>query len=157
MDDNKAKNIFEAAGQSRKPVKPAVSPSEKTESAGKDEPSKKSSVDNSSNKYHVDPEINEMFEKMYEMQDDLQTKVTTVYERSGVSVKEIQNYLDNPNNFTTEVWAEMQAQKAALEEKIRIALNKSVKKSSRISEQKGSISKERNAKTLGSRKNWISM
>lgn len=62
MDENKAKNIFEAAGKGKKnpPKPPASSPSSK-----KNPPPTEISTDHEIINMHKDPEINDMLNRMF--------------------------------------------------------------------------------------------
>ncbi|QLH36363.1 MAG: hypothetical protein HWD61_09660 [Parachlamydiaceae bacterium] len=67
---------------------------------------------------HPDPEINVMFNKMYQMRDEILTKLATIYESAGLTTAQVKNYLDNPNNFPPETWQRIQSERDILEKKV---------------------------------------
>jgi hypothetical protein len=160
MDENKPKNIFEAAGKAKKPSPSKSVPSSphKKEEAAR-QPNETVSINPTQLlDLHRDPEINEMLNKMYRMQEDFQGKLSEVYEKAGISPRQIRNFLDNPGNFSPEVWQRIQGQRESLEKRINEVLKLNIKKI-----KSGQIlgvtagGKERKSKTLGARKNWIPM
>jgi hypothetical protein len=162
MDYNKPKNIFEAAGQSRKPAKKApVLPAGKPAQAKATlKPTFSPEIDlkeSEMHHYHNDPEINYMFNQMFKMQDEIEGKLNEMYEKGGLTRDQIKNYIDNPDNFPPDLWSKIQKQRLELENKVRVVLKKKPKQSASSSQQKVSTAKERKAKTLGARKNWIPM
>lgn len=156
MDENKPKNIFEHADRLKKE-------SSAKKVTQKVTPQKKEAFlpDISENllDLHHDPEINSMLNKMYRMQDNIQLKLNEIYDSSGVSSKQITNFLNNPSNFPPDVWQKIQQQRDTLEKKIGDVLKSYVKKpkSGYISGKSDGVSKERKSKTLGARRNWIPM
>lgn len=155
MDENKPKNIFEHARAKKGSPQKGI-PSQKEEVFPQE------SVILSSDKLldlHRDPEINNMLNKMYRMQDGIQSKLHEIYDHSGVSSKQIANFLNNPSNFPPEVWQKIQQQRDSLEKKIGEVLKHYAKKpkTGYLSGKTGGVSKERKSKTLGSRRNWIPM
>lgn len=103
-----------------------------------------------------DPELNDMFAKIYKMKDDLDNKFSRVREITGLSGSEISNYLNNPNNFTPFQWKQMEMDKKQAEEKLYLGLGKGSKEKSakKLVEKK---TKERRGKMLGARKKWLQM
>lgn len=108
---------------------------------------------------HPDPEINDMLNRMYQMREDIQTKLNDIYDKAGVSANQVKNFLDNPSNFPPDIWQRIQSQRDMFEKKISEVLSFYGKKKtkSHVGGAKGGISKERKSKTLGSRRNWIPM
>lgn len=157
MDENKPKNIFETAGKAKKPVPASslTSVPKKIETTQQPQPQKVITPENLLN-LHRDPEINEMLNKMYRMQEDLQTKLKQIYDANGISSNQIRNFLNNPGNFPPDVWQKIQMQRDALEKKIREVLPTYAKKT-KTGHIAGMTSKERKSKTLGARKKWIPM
>ena len=160
MNEDKPKNIFEAAGKAKKPApsKGAVpSPSPKKEGTPPPEVNlnpPKELVD-----LHRDPEINEMLNKMFSVQENFQTQLNEIYDSSGISTNQIKNYLNNPGNFSPDMWQKIQGQRDVLEKKMGDVLKTYAKKRTKghIAQGKNGLSKERKSKTLGTRKNWIPM
>ncbi|MBN9379104.1 MAG: hypothetical protein BGO14_08915 [Chlamydiales bacterium 38-26] len=107
---------------------------------------------------HGDPEINDMLNKMYRMQEDIQSRLGEIYDNAGLSTNQIKTYLNNPNNFSPEIWQKIQSQRDLLEKKILDVLKLYAKKEKKgFLSGPGEISKERRSKTLGARRNWIPM
>lgn len=161
--EDKPRNIFDAASQqSRKKIveKKTASENEIKTPIPKSEPTKSPEI-NLSNKplenLHKDPEINLMFNQMLQMQDEYQSKLTQIYDDNGFTTKSIRDYLENPNNFDPATWQKIKAQRDTLENQINTVLKKPKKTNVHISQEGKSLSKERKAKTLGARKNWIQM
>ncbi len=154
MDENKPKNIFEEAGRAKKKVSSKTletSPSEKKME------SQTQPVSFSSGQLldlHRDPEINVMLNKMYRMQEDIHNRLEQIYNNSGLSTSQIKNFLNNPGNFPPEIWQRIQGQRDIFEKKIVEVLQIYAKKPKK---EHISGSKERKAKTLGARRNWIPM
>lgn len=164
MDEDKPKNIFEAAAASRpkkKPLAPSQGmaiPAPKEREISRNEPVFEGSAELIH--MHRDPDINQMLNKMYRMQDDLQSRLTQIYDENSISSNQVKNFLDNPSNFPPEVWQKIQNQRDSLENKIGAVLKTYARKKKKGiigMNQKEGVSKERKSKTLGSRRNWIPM
>lgn len=160
MDENKPKNIFEAAGKTKKNVPSKSAPPKPLPK--KMETPQPENISVSSEKLlnlHRDPEINEMLNKIYNMQDDIQTKLNEIYEKNAISPRQVKKYLNNPRNFPPDVWQKIQLQRDTLERKIGDILQSYVKpqKKGHLTGMPSGTSKERRIKTLGSRKKWIPM
>ncbi|BBI17994.1 hypothetical protein [Neochlamydia sp. S13] len=161
MNDKKAKNIFEAVKNSATslvskshgsgPEKKEVIPAEEVNFLKTDEILQ----------LHGDAEINEMLNKMYRMQEDIQSKMHEMYGNAGLSTHQVRNYLDNPSNFSPEMWQKIQVQRDQLEKKVNDVLKIYAKKAKTFQTghmlKASEIAKERKAKTLAARKNWIPM
>lgn len=102
----------------------------------------------------LDPETEKIFEQMFKMRDELQNRLGDFYEKTGFSASEVEKFFNNPNNFTQEKWAKIQRDRSELEKKIYNVLGVEVKLQKQKVE-KEQTSKERKAKSLGMRKNWI--
>nr|WP_166156168.1 hypothetical protein [Neochlamydia sp. AcF84]NGY95188.1 hypothetical protein [Neochlamydia sp. AcF84] len=161
MDDKKAKNIFEAVKDSTTRLvsknhesgheKRQILPTEEVDFLKTDEILQ----------LHGDPEINEMLNKMYRMQEDIQSRMHEIYGNAGLSTHQVRNYLDNPSNFSPEMWQKIQLQRDQLEKKVHDVLKIYAKKAKTLQAghmlKASGIAKERKAKTLAARKNWIPM
>lgn len=100
--------------------------------------------------------VQEMLDRIRFMEDDLQKKMDKICELSGMSQKEIESFIENPNNFRPGYWKRAQLQKEQLEEKLYNALGLKAKKNI-IKKKKVKLAKERKGKTLGARKGWMPM
>lgn len=160
MDENNPKNIFDAVSQAKKmpSKKPPVSSAKATPAKAPAENLSREKKD--AQNLHTDPEINQMLNQMLDMREDITTKLSNIYEKAGLSVSQVKNYLDNPNNFPPDIWQKIQLQRDSLEKRIGDVLKTYAKK-----KKKGHVAglretggaKERKSKTLGARRNWIPM
>jgi hypothetical protein len=103
-----------------------------------------------------DPELNDIFAKIYKMKDDLDSKFSHIREMTGMSGTEISTYLNNPNNFTPFQWKQMESDKKLAEERLYLGLGHGTKerRAKKVSEKQA---KERRGKMLGARKKWLQM
>lgn len=158
MEDNKYKNIFDAAGQIKKSMDPKVPASPEII---KQDPLSDLILTGSEEllNLHGDTEINAMLNKMYRMQQHIQTSLNQIYESAGLSTSQIKNFLNNPSNFPPDIWQKIQGQRDSLEKKIGEVLKVYAKqpKKGHIAKITSEESKERKSKTLGARKKWIPM
>jgi len=107
-------------------------------------------------KASVDNELEEMLSRLRQMDEDLKGKVSRICEITGMTRKEVNRYIENPDNFTNFEWEEVQKEKKVLEERIYAAIGIKAKKTLE-KQKKKKITKERRGKTLGGRKGWIPM
>ncbi len=103
-----------------------------------------------------DQDLEEMLKKLHNMDDDLQQRMDKVCILSGMSPKEVKRFIENPDNFSTDDWSQMQQKKEALEKKIYTGIGDQSKKHI-MKKKKKKMQKGRRGKTLGSRKGWIQM
>lgn len=149
--ENSPFNLFEKKSKSL-PSKTSKSPLDVSDSATQSS-AKKSPPPSTS-------EINEMIEKMKKLHDQLNKQIEDTYQHAGIDDKLIKRYLDNPNNFEGEQWKNLQNQRQALLKTIWTNLgeeNLSYVQSKQKEKQIEQAKKERKGKTLGARRNWISM
>jgi hypothetical protein len=67
-------------------------------------------------------------------------------------------HLDNPNNFTSEEWERVQKERQKLLNSLKTEQElKAPEKGELKPEQATKLNKERRSKTIGARRNWISM
>lgn len=97
--------------------------------------------------------VNATIKKIFEMQEELKTKLEDIYEKTGLSRKEIEDFLKNPKNFPPGKWEQIQKDRALLEEKIQAIIG--VDKKHVAKQEESKLSKDRKGKLLGGRKNWI--
>ena len=74
------------------------------------------------------------------MQEDINIKLSEIYDGSGISFNQIKNFLNNPSNFPPEVWQRIQIQRDVLEKKIGDVLQNMIKKNKMGSMGKGEVS-----------------
>ncbi len=142
-------NIFERAGQAfgfkKKKKKPETSiPAEQAVAPPPQEP------------ILEDLEIDEIFRKIREMDQDLQKRIENVIQLSGMSKEELDSYIDDPKNFPPDQWSKMQHDKEELERKMYSLIGSQAKKRT-LRFKKKKLEKGRRGKTLGSRKKWLQM
>jgi Glu-tRNA(Gln) amidotransferase subunit E-like FAD-binding protein len=101
-----------------------------------------------------DKEMQEIMKRVREMDEDLQKKIDRICELSGMTRKEVTNFLENPSNFHPEQWKVMQLQREQFEKQFYSIMGVELKKKKNI---KKKFTKERHGKTLGLRKGWINM
>lgn len=105
---------------------------------------------------NVSTEAKEMLQKMELMGDDLQKKMDEICELCGMTRKELNAYIENPQNFPAHSWEKAQTEKTKLEKKIYTILGIQQKQAD-LKKKRLQMDKERKGKTLGGRKGWIQM
>lgn len=103
-----------------------------------------------------DEEIREIFSEMYKKHEELNIKIDKIYQLSGKDPKEVDEYFNDPTHFKPSEWERMQARKEEVEASIT-GLSKSDIKKRKVKKHVSKMSKDRKGKTLGARKNWLSM
>ncbi len=104
------------------------------------------------------PEIDAMFAKINAMKDDLDSKLNKICEMTGMSTKEINSYLNNPNNFSPQQWERMERAKKNVEEKLYLGLGLGiVAKQQKAKKAQEKQTRERRGKMIGARKKWMQM
>lgn len=149
-------NIFDEArkqlGKSKKKKRPR-DPSQQESSA----PKNPSPIAQSGNNLSAsDSSPLDMIKKIREMDNDLQKKMEHICDLSGMSKKELDTYIENPQNFKTGAWLKAQSLKEKLEENFYEILGAQEKKKN-LQKKKLKLSKDRRGKTLGGRKGWLQM
>src|SRR5947209_7916213 len=138
-------NLFSLFKESSRHLDHPARPAEKTDQPT---PSQKATPS--------DTDIEDMLSKMSEMHDNLNEKLRETCERFGMDKNEIRNFLENTNNFRVEEWKNVQSQRKQLLSEVWKTLGK--KEDEGLSkEELEKKEKLRKGKTLGSRRNWISM
>lgn len=138
-------SIFDPAFHSaKKKVKP------------KEESAKPLPVQKSSEKPQSDEEISQIFGKMHKMHEELNQKIDKAYKLSGKDPQEVDEYFNDPSHFTPQEWSRIQERKELLEESLT-GLSKAEVKKKKVKKHVSKMSKDRKGKTLGARKNWLSM
>lgn len=103
-----------------------------------------------------DEEVTTMFERIGSLQKDLEKKLDALYEKGGISHKDLETYLSNPDNFTDEEWQRVHKDRDRFLNLIWNGLG-SEKKKMQVSKTEKKAAKKRKRKTLGSRKGWMRM
>jgi len=148
-------NIFdEAKKQAGKKKKKKVTSSSEGKSVSKSQA--KESTPTIASSPVGDMEVDDMLKRLRDMDQDLQKKMERVCELSGMTKREIEQYIENPHNFTDSQWQKMQKEKEKLEEDIYAAIGIRAKKRI-LKKKKKKIAKGRRGKTLGGRKGWMKM
>lgn len=111
--------------------------------------------DNRRRKVQLNPELTRMLERIFEMREDIRKQMEAIFEKTGLSQLEIENFLNNPRNYPPGKWEKIQNEKKMLEEKLDKALG--ITKKQKAQQQEAKTAKDRKGKLLGSRKNWIPM
>lgn len=143
MGADKPTNIFDEAGRSRKPI-----------SKAKGKPP--ASVSPKVNKGDQNIPLDELISNVNKSRDEVVTKLDLIQKELGMSVKDVKEYLNNPRNFKPEQWVYLKEQKKAMQDKLVNELGPDIVKLAEKAEI-SKTAKERKGKTLGARKNWISM
>lgn len=136
-------NIFEAAGKQGK--------------AGKDKSSQGKTDGIASKKNEpnsVDPEINDMLDKMKFMKEDLENQLSSVYQKGKESKVNVSLLVESANALTTSQLEKMREQEKLLADKINavIPAESCLKKPMKSKEK---LTQERQGKMRGARNNWI--
>lgn len=151
MDNSPSHNIFDEASKKRSP--PTL---KKTTSKPYQDtfPREHASTELHSSLSETDIQI--MFNRMNEMQKDLNKKADDLKEKISLSPKDVVTFFSDPKNFTPEQWNIIQNNRAELEKKTWAIIGKDPAK---YKEKKleDKTTKQRKAKSLGARNNWIPM
>lgn len=156
MVKNEDFNIFDESRKQmdKKKKKKVVKPSSSKESLTLNN-QKESSPSNPKSPAD-DMEIDNMLKRLRYMDHDLREKIGRICELSGMTKREIERYIENPDNFSDYEWNKVQHEKEKLEDKLFTTIGIKTKKRI-LKKKKSKISKERRGKTLGGRKGWIQM
>ena len=141
-------NIFDLAGsQKRKvpPKKPTPAPAKPTEQAPKppeqDQPTEK-----------IDPQdAVKMIEKMNKLHEELQAKLESTYEKSGITKHDVRTVV---KILSEEDKVRLQRDKQALEEKVWGALGENAREQ-KLRKDQERLERIRKAKGIGGRQKWI--
>lgn len=102
----------------------------------------------------------EMLNKVKDMHDQLEKSLEKVYEKLGWTSNYVKDFLDNPNNFDPKQWEQIQKQRQILRSGVWQGIGeedeRKMKSTAKQKEMDKTI-KERKGKTMGARRNWISV
>lgn len=104
----------------------------------------------------LDPELESRFSEIEKIHNEIEKKLDDVYSQSTFSKKSITDYLDNPNNFNSLQWAQIEKRRQEFQDQIWSILGKK-QKDKAMKKSEGKLAKEGKGKTLGSRKKWMPM
>lgn len=101
--------------------------------------------------YVLEENMEDVFKKFEKMHEEIKEKIENAYDKEQINLREINELMSNPKNFTSQEWKELEKMKREYEEKLQ-QLEKTVPEKE--------LQKEEKAKTKGScvtKKGWLSM
>ncbi|MGK5594450.1 MAG: hypothetical protein ACSNEK_03725 [Parachlamydiaceae bacterium] len=101
-------------------------------------------------------EIQQTIARMKQMHNELNNQIDKIFQLSGRDPSEVNDYFSNPSNFPSKVWSGLQQRRESLEETLS-GLSPKDYKERKATKQAVKLAKDRKSKTLGARKNWLSM
>ncbi len=107
-------------------------------------------------------DFKDQMKKVYSLHDDFQKQLDHISQQFGWNLKENEQYLNNPHNFDSIEWERIQKKRQSFLGPIYRDLGKENPSftSSLSQEEKKEMKKtvkDRKMRTLGARRNWISM
>jgi hypothetical protein len=107
--------------------------------------------------HFANPELETLFNRFHQMDDEIKAKLNRVYELSGFSPKKLAEAFENPELFEPKMWEKLQQEKVRIHKEMaaRGLGKKVVEKVERKKEDE--LTKKRKGKMLGLRKKWIPM
>lgn len=96
-------------------------------------------------------------ERIMKMRDDLAVKLDEIFKKANITPEILENFLNNPDNFTKEQWQNIQKQKELYKLKLSGLVSKKAIAKHKENLKKKAAGGERSRKTLGGRKKWIPM
>jgi hypothetical protein len=104
-------------------------------------------------------DIKTMVDRFKNLHDQIDRKLDELFQKTGWNPRYIKDYLENPNNFSSQEWERVQKERQSLLTHLYKGLGKNVEEIQKIEKIKAreKASKDRKGKTLGARKNWIPM
>lgn len=106
-----------------------------------------------------DEELLNTITQMRKIQKEIETKLESLYERSKLSPKSLEQYLDIFSGLGGPERKAIENEGKHLEEQITAVVGKAGVKAQKVAVEKPSVAraKERKSKTIGSRKRWLDM
>lgn len=103
-----------------------------------------------------DDELEQRLASVLQKRDEVEEQIDKLYSQMGFSKKTLTDYLSNPQNFSETQWNYLSRYRKEMEDKIWGMLDEKGKKELKTKQEikKGKAAK---GKTIGGRKNWISM
>ncbi len=148
MGNNESQNLFDAFSDNLRKKQKKKKIKEGTKSQKNVPPKNMPAISNE--------EIDIIFKKLRNMDEDLQKRMDYIAELSGMTPKQVEEFIANPNNFSDKDWLRMQEKKQALEKQIYSSIGIKYQRGI-LNKKKKKIQKGRRGKTLGVRKGWIQM
>jgi hypothetical protein len=100
---------------------------------------------------HKDTELEEMFQRMKNMQANLAEKIENIAAKTGLSIDEVMNFITRNKQIPITEQKRIEEEVKAFSEKVWLIVGKDIVPQ----KYKTDSIKERRGKTLGSRKKWI--
>lgn len=100
--------------------------------------------------------MDELIEAVKQKREALNRQLDETYRRIGQTRDSVSEYLNNPSNFPETTWKIVQQQREEFTHKVTILGTKSTTKELRQA-KKAHEEKKRKGKSLGARRNWLSM
>jgi uncharacterized protein YdcH (DUF465 family) len=140
---DKDANIFETASKELK--KKSATP-KKTKNPSKNSP-----------KSHSDPELAEMLSQLHFMKSDLKSKFEEICRKSGLTIEQIENWIQTPKNLSPAEAAKLKSEREALADEVWQTLGPHLRPKAKtsVTTMRNNPDNERKAKTLGARKRWL--
>jgi hypothetical protein len=151
MDNSPSHNIFDEASKKR-----SAPPIKKNQQKPADDIFQKPGVPHDPPHLLTETDIQIMFNRVSEMQKDLDKKTDDLKEKISLSPKDVVNFFSEAKNFTPEQWNIIQNNRSDLEKKTWAVIGKdpAVHKEKKLEDKN---TKQRKAKSIGARNNWIPM
>lgn len=148
MGEERAESIFDFAGKKRKPL-----PKKREESVVPVEPppAQKTAVSTSDAL-----DMNVLRKEVRQKQEELNRRLDEAYSSLGHTRDSLKDFLDNPNNFSDTTWKSLKQQREEYEQKIDKMVysetTQELKQAAKRQEER-----KRKGKSVGFRRNWLSM
>lgn len=104
---------------------------------------------------YEDQEIKEMLAKIDEYRTNIEKITDEAYQKLGKNFNEILTYLNNPNNFPSKVWQELQRERNERQNKVNKMIGKESK--GKAIKKPQDAGQKRKSKMIGARKRWLPM
>ncbi len=101
-------------------------------------------------------ELRKEFQRLSKLSKGLDEDLENLYSKSGLTPKQISDFLDNPKNFSGAQWELIQKEREKYNKKIYKAAGKEVAEKEEKKQQKKKSGKQRK-KFLGKRRGWLQM
>ena len=152
-------NIFDFASSMSKKKKGKKKNKKKSEAGvgkQKEKTNKTPKIEIDRSKLLKDEEVEEAFKKLEDQHEKLEKQLETAFDSLGKGPNELETYLSNPNNFSSETWKMMEKEKELYIKKITKAVGKNAMEGEKKKKIK-KAQKKRRGKSLGARKKWLDM
>lgn len=148
MGEKRSESIFDFAGKRCKPL-----PKKREESvAPRAPPPAQEAAVSTSEASDMDALRKEVRQK----QDELNRRLDDAYSSLGHTRDSLKDFLDNPNNFSDTVWKSLKQQREEYEQKINQMIGSEATQQLKQTAKRQEETK-RKGKSVGFRRNWLSM